>query len=78
MVEYEIQTEKFKFGDNRVEEALEKLGLERKGIKVGECGTLIYEAERQKKLTHYEIAQIPGVILIKESGKVEKIIAKRI
>jgi len=58
MVNYEIDTERFEFGDNRFENSLNKFGLKIKRIKTLGINSLTYEIEREKKLTDEEIDQI--------------------
>ena len=61
MVGYVIHTEKSKFGDNRIEEALGKFGLQLKRIKTGPNETLIYEMERPEKLYTTQGIQILSI-----------------
>ena len=67
MVEYEIHTKKFKFGDNAFENAIRSdFGFEIKKIRT-DGDNLIYEVERQRNLTvtdMYKIEYIDGVSFI--------------
>ena len=63
MVEYEIIAKKTNFGDNRFENFFNRFGLKNKSIKIGnDEKSLIYEVERQKRLSPGEIGQIEFVV----------------
>ena len=70
MISYKIITRKFEFGDNKFEQALNNdFGLKINSIASGDEDTLVYEAERERRLTSKEIGQLlftGGVYLIRK------------
>ena len=67
MREYAIYAKKLEFGDNRVEKLLDDFGLKIKCMSTSHSEWIIvYEAERQRKLTPKQIEQIEANSLIYE------------
>lgn len=67
MVEYDVQAKKLEFGNNSIEELLSKFGLKIKSIATtDQDNKLIYETEREKRLTPRQMNQIESNRLIVE------------
>ena len=67
MVEYTVQAKKLEFGDNKVEKLLGKFSLKIRAITTtNNERTLMYETERQRKLTPKQMVKIEPNSLVNE------------
>lgn len=65
MRKYFVQAKKLEFGDNKVEESLGKFGLKIRAIATTDNErTLMYETERQRKLTPKQMDKIESNSLV--------------